>query len=113
MIDLFLGWEVQFDSKRSLADYDTRVMISYKDCIKDFFKFYKDHDYSKVMSTFRGKSLFFWHYKRLYPKFLNSGILIAGPCQKGKNCGVMDEAAKSNFIEICKFSYEFLKDVEL
>lgn len=88
-------------------------MSSYKDHIKDFFRFYKDHDYSKVMSTFRGKSLFFWHYQRLYPKFLKSGILIAGPCNQGKNCGIMDETAKSNFIELCKFSYDFLKEVEL
>lgn len=110
---LSTAWEVQFEPARTLDDYQISKLHNYKDHIKNFFKFYAFFDYTQVMSTYSGELLDKNDYKLLYPNFLMEGILIVGPFNKGKNCGVVDERTKNHFIQLSEKSSDFLDDISL
>lgn len=87
-------------------------MSKYKDYIKDFFQFYKDHDYSKVMSTFEGTALDTCRYKMQYPNFMLQGVYIADTCNKAKNCGAINDINKFHFIQLCRFANTYFESVK-
>lgn len=105
---MLTGWQVQFNPDRSLAEYKIDKMISYKDHVKGFFKFYKDFDYTRVMSTYTGQALDAELYKSQFPNFLLRGILLACPLNHGKNCGNIDDDCRAKFVELMKASSDFL-----
>lgn len=106
----FAGWQVQFNPNLTLADYQTSKIYNYKEHIRGFFKFYGDFDYSQVMSTFCGRAINGHQYKASFPKFLMKSffLYVAGPCNRGTNCGIMDPPHKENFVRLCKASSNFL-----
>lgn len=82
-------------------------MSSYKDHVKAFFKFYAGLNFSHVISPFAGTLYNAESYKTFQPKFMMKGVLIAGPCNQGNNCGVVEDNVKQNFIDLCKASGNF------
>lgn len=105
------GIEAQFDPSRSLGFYGSSQITNYKSEIKGFFKFYADFDFSTVMSTFDGKACDVEDYTRRFPTFIKKGIFIAGFCNRGKNCGAVDQEIKANFISLCQASSKLLDKI--
>lgn len=109
--EIFIAWEVHFSADRTLDYYHATKMRSYKDHAKNFFMFYRNFDYTKVMSTFRGSAVDADEYKSLYPNFIFDGIFISGPFNKGKNYGNIEFAIKNRFVELCKNTVDFLDKI--
>lgn len=85
-------------------------MISYKSYMKEFFKFYRDFNYFKVMSISTGRE------KIEYKIFGNTvvikkGIYIDGPFSDKRNCDVAVDCYIDEFIVLCKSSFNFLRFV--
>lgn len=83
-------------------------MKCFQNYIGEFFKFYKDFNYDQVMSTYTGKAEYRNRDLHFYRNFLFKGIHIAGPCDREKNCGIIDDYqdVKQLFISLCKASGE-------
>jgi len=103
---LYLGWNVQF-SRAKLSNFGTLVMKNYQDHIKDFFQFYSTFDFKKVISTYDGTAQDAASYNSRYPEFVLKGVYIAGPINRSKNCGIVGNMCKKNFISICKSSAQY------
>jgi hypothetical protein len=83
-------------------------MEDYRDHVEGFFKFYSAFDFSEVISTYRGFSVPTGLYREYYPDFQLKGFMIAGPLNRGKNCGAVKSSIKENFIYLCRASYYFI-----
>jgi hypothetical protein len=83
-------------------------MYDYKDWFQKFFEFYSDFDFTQVISTNEGIAKWRYTYKGRYPKFHLKGILIAGPLNQERNCGISDNRNTEIFAELCKKSSSFL-----
>lgn len=83
-------------------------ILNYKILVKEFFKFYQDFDFSKVILPYTGKISDGNLYKRRYPTFRMIGLLVAGPINKSINCGITTNFFESRFIKVCIDSTVFL-----
>lgn len=107
---VFLECECQFEKSRSLDDYGCLKVHDYKNHLQEFFEFYAEFDFKKIMSTVDGTAIAKNEYSRRFPKFVMEGILIAGLCNERKNCGVCDKNIKQDFIALCRASARFLAE---
>lgn len=111
---LFTGWAVQFDPSRNCLSYKCNSMLNYKSYVKEFFKFYKNfHFASQVISPYFGKTLDVSNYRSRYQKFFKKGLYIAGPVNQEKNCGIVDDSVRNDFINLIKASSDYLENVNL
>ena len=83
-------------------------MISYKNHIAEFFKFYANFDYSKVMSTQKGVASYGQITTLTKKMFSMKGVNICGPISKKKNCGILNEKQRDLFVDICKKTFAIL-----
>jgi len=90
-----------------MAHYGKALMSGYKDHVRAFFKFYGAFNFNNVISPFSGAPFLADNYKSRYPKFMIKGVLIAGPCNQGNNCGVVEDNVKQHFINLCMASGNF------
>lgn len=103
------GWSVQLKTSQTLADYGVKQKLLYQEHIGEIFKFYKEHDFSKVISVYDGKILDADEYKERYPDFDLKGIRIVGPINRKRNCGIVEDSVRDNFIQLIKQSADHLE----
>jgi len=96
------GWEVQFNNTNSynIPLMSTRKPKNLKRQVGNFFQFYAEFNFDRVISLYHGKSFYPPHFVKEFPQFKPEGLNVAGPCNK-KNCGKVGEGVKDKFIEFC------------
>lgn len=88
-------------------------MQDYKEHIKEFFKFYSTFNFNiMLVSPYDGIAKKVLDHLACYEHFCFKGMYIAGPINRGKNCGIVDALCKFNFIRLCKSSYIFFEAEE-
>lgn len=93
-----------------MSNYGVGKMNHYKQYAPGFFKFFSDFNFNQVIEPFYGRTVDVETYQKRYPNFLMKGIYIAGPCNKERNCGIMDKTDKEAFIDFCKASSNFFDE---
>lgn len=123
----FLGWEVQFDGKRTIDSYRLDEMGWYQDHIFGFFKFYGSVNFDEtVIDMHSGKNQFWWLkinliwiilgkaiFRRDYKMNgfeINSSMCVSAPLDRNRNVAhLVGKGTLDKFKKVCLKSAEFLK----
>lgn len=117
---IFVGFDAEFDSNKTLADYGVREMDDYKNYIAGFFEFYANFDYSNVISTHYGITIPALKYIQSksvggygFSNFrASSPFRITGLINQGYNAGYyISRYELEDYKRKCKESYIIMQQI--
>lgn len=107
----FSGWEAQFDTQANRKSYNLSKLSNYESQIKSFFEFYNNFNFDEVISVHYGTECTLDGYMNLYPKYKPQAINIPCPIDLENVCQKISYEDREDFIQLCKDSNNFLKEV--